>query len=399
MPTFLYNGIDKDSNEVAGSRHFPKKSDMDNYVESLELQRYNIFESITPYSKNRKKYISDKELSTLCKQFSVLFISDFTITEGVLMLSEQVNNRALKKTLVEIHSFMMKGYTFAESISMYEHIFGKYLVSMTIIGEKSGMLDKVFEELSDYFNREYSFKKRFKSSLTYPLILSGIMLFIIIVLILKVLPVFGNILNKYGAQTNNITNMILKTNTFVSEYAFGIMIGIVVIAIAFMIYSRTDFGNKRLQKLEITLPVFRYINKRIYAAKFMRSLSMLLHSGIDLVSSIELAMLVIDNKYLYDKYDVALKNVRNGNKLSESFAEVDVFPELYQNMIVIGESTGQLDEMMSKTASLIEDDVEDSLNQIVVYIEPILIIILSAVICAVLLSVALPMVDIMKSIV
>lgn len=399
MPTFLYNGIDKESNRVAGSCHFSKKSDMDKYVDSLELQSCDIFESITPYSKNRKKYISDKELSTLCKQFSVLFVSDFTITEGVLMLSEQLSNRVLKKTLVEMHSFMMKGYTFAESISMYEHIFGKYLVSMATIGEKSGMLDEVFKELSDYFDREYLFKKKFKSSLTYPLILSFIMLFIIIVLILKVLPVFSNILNKYGTETNNITNMVLKTNTFVSEYAFGIIVGIIVIAIAFMIYSRTDLGNRRLQKSAITLPIFSYINKRIYAAKFMRSLAMLLHSGIDLVSSIELAMLVIDNKYLYDKYDVALENVKNGNKLSESFAEVDVFPDLYQNMIVIGESTGHLDQMLINTSNLIEDDIEDALNQIVIYVEPILIIILSAVICAVLLSVALPMVDIMKSII
>lgn len=399
MPTFLYSGIDKESNKVAGSCHFPKKSDMENYVDSLDLQSYNIFDSMTPYSKNKKKYISDKELSTLCKQFSVLFISDFTIIEGVLMLSEQLNNKVLKKTLVEMHSFMMKGYTFAESISMYEHIFGKYLVSMATIGEKSGMLDEVFNELSEYFDREYVFKKRFKSSLTYPLILGGIMLFIIVVLIAKIFPVFGSVLYKYGTQTNHITNMVLKINVLVSEYAFNVIIGIAVIVIAITLYNRTNSGKRQLQKLQITLPLSGYINKRIYAAKFMRSLSMLLHSGIDLISSIELAMLVVDNKYLYDKYNMALENVRKGSKLSESFAEFDVFPALYQNMIVIGENTGNLDEMMNKTASLIEDDVQETLNQIVVYVEPILIIILSAIICAVLLSVALPMVDIMRSIV
>lgn len=398
MRALLYRGFDAEGRLVCGSRGFASRAQMKDCLDKRGITGYEIFESKTVYRRGVYKLVSPKELSIFCKQMSALLYSNITLMDNVTMLAEQTENKQMKLALDEVRGFMDKGYTYADSMRMYEHIFSKYLLHMLAIGETSGTLDAVFSDMSLYFEKESKTRNKLKSAVVYPAALTALMAAIILLLIIKILPMFGDILESMGAQLPPGTNAILSAGMFLFNYGPAFILVTAAVAAAAAGFAGTDAGRLRLDKAKLTAPAYRRVHIRVITARFARSLSILLKSGVQLTNAIEDSAAHIDNQYLQGKLTEAAASIRGSKTLSEALTKTGVFPPLFINMASVGEKSGRLDEMLDKAASVFDGDADDAIERFTSMLEPVLIIVLSVIVGIILLSVIFPMITVMNSV-
>jgi type IV pilus assembly protein PilC len=337
------------------------------------------------------------ELSLFCYQMSIILRSGIQISEGLTMLSDEVSDKHLRDALESMSRDIENGYSFYSSIENQD-IFPGYMKAMVMIGEKTGSLDNVMDYLSHYFERNDRLNQKIKSAVTYPLILAGLMAGIILLLILKVLPMFNDILEAVGGEMPSVTKVMLDISIGIKDnllIIFGILVVLMVI-VYFII--KTPFGRNRMDILRINLPFVGGISKKIYAARFSMVMSLLVKSGIDHDDALDMVKDVIGNDYAAAKITECREMILVGKDIREAYSQVGIFPGLFLKMINIGYRTGEMDSMMSKISKIYENDVDNSLNRAASVIEPALVIVLSLVIGVILLTVMLPLINIMSSI-
>ena len=398
MPTFTYRAYDSENVRICGSRRADSETSVQQYAESRGYTNVAVFPSKTAFRTGLYKLVTPKELSIFCRQMAVLFFSQITVMEGVVLLSEQTENKNLKTALLEVHALMEQGYTLAETMGMYPHIFGKYLLNMVTIGEMSGTLDVVFTDMSNYFDKESKLRKKLAAAITYPAILTVMMAAIVLLLILKILPMFGDILTGMGGDIPAVTRVMVSFSNLVVQYLPWIVGVIALMVVLYQCWIRTDKGSVWHDKLKLKVPVSRFINARVITARFARSMSILLKSGVQLVNALEETKTMLDNEFLEEKFNGVIAQVKDGTALEIALRELGMFPPLFLKMVHIGQTTGHMDNMLDKSAVMFDEDVDEALEKLTVMLEPILIIALSVVVGIILVSVMLPMISIMNSI-
>ncbi len=396
MATFLYKGYTDEGVKVGGAKQFNNMEEMEKFVDTLNINGIEIFTSETKFSKKELKYVKHGEISLFCKQMSVVFFSQLSLAEGISMLADQTDNDQLKIALQEITDFVEQGYIFSDVIAMYNHIFGTYLCNMVLIGESSGTLDRIFDDLSEYFEKESKVRKKIKTAVTYPLFLAVIMSVIIAVIVKSVLPIFDTMLMSMGAEPSVFSKGIISVTRFIDYYGRIFIVFVIIFAISLKLYFKTEKGEYNLDKIKVTWPIFRNVYNRIIISRYSNSLAILLKSGSQIVNSVEQSNVLIQNKYLEDKFEKVYQDVRNGKSLSDALEETGIFPNSFIKMTVIGEKTGNLDAMLNKTASVFSDEVDNSIEKATRFIEPILISVLSLIVGIILLAILVPMIDIMQ---
>ena len=345
----------------------------------------------------RSSRIKLGELSLFCYQMSIILRSGIQLTEGLSMLSEEVSDKHLKVALEIMYEDIENGQTFYSSIEKHD-VFPNYMKAMVMIGEKTGALDNIMDYLSHYFERSEKLSQKIRSAVTYPLILTGLMGGIILLLILKVLPMFKEILDSVGGEMPSVTKAMLNISMGIKNYSLVILVVLLMFILGVYLFIRTPDGKKSIDKWRMNLPLIRNINRKIYAARFSMVMSLLIKSGIDHDEALDMVMQVVGNTYVAQKICECKKMIINGWDLREAYAHTGIFPSLFSKMINIGYKTGEMDSMMAKISGIYENDVDNSLNKATSIIEPTLVIILSVVVGIILMTVMLPLINIMSSI-
>lgn len=344
-----------------------------------------------------KDALDNMELSLFCQQMALVLKSGIPPIEGVPLIAEEMTQPRLKKALDDISRDITQGSNFYEALRA-QSLFPEYLVSMTQLGEKTGMLDRVMDNLSKYYDRDYRLQKKFRSSITYPIILMVLMLGVILLLILKILPMFANILGSLGGEMPQVTTLLLTFGLGLIQAGpilLGILVALVVGAIA---YGRSDSGGLYYDRLKMRLPYLGKIYRKVSAARFSHGMALVLKSGMTFEEGLDAVGQIIGNRYVKTKIIEAGDMMRKGETPADAFAQMDLYPNLFVRMMRIGHKTGELDQMMGKISDVYDEEVEDSLNMLANAIEPILVITLSVIVAVILLAVMLPLINIMSTI-
>lgn len=348
-------------------------------------------------SKGKKDTLETFELSLFCQQMALVLKSGIAPVEGVPLIAEELTQPRLKKALDEISDDITQGSSFYEALRN-QSLFPEYLISMTQLGEKTGMLDRVMDNLAKYYDRDYRLQKKFRSSITYPLILMGLMLGVILLLILKILPMFANILSSLGGEMPQVTRVLLSLGQGLIQIG-PILIGVIVlILIGIIYYGRTDAGELYFDRLRMNLPYLGKIYRKVSAARFSHGMALVLRSGMTFEEGLDAVEQIIGNRYVRTKIIEAGDRIRAGETPADAFTQLGLYPNLFIRMMRIGHKTGELDQMMGKISDVYDEEVEDSLNLLANAIEPILVISLSAIVAVILLAVMLPLINIMSTI-
>ena len=340
-----------------------------------------------------------RDLAFFCRQMALVLHSDITVMEGVQILIDQTENALLKRALGDIYQDMENGTPFADAFDKHRGaVFPAYLANMVIIGGKSGTSDVVFAQMADYYEKDNKVRQKVKSAIMYPAILTILMIGIVILLIVKILPMFNEVLVSMGGTLPAVTQSMMNLSRFASGNFLLILIVIILIIIGLVFYFRTPGGTLFVDRMKITAPLVRGVFIRIVTARFARSLGILLKSGVSLLSSLEMMENLIDNSFVEEKFRKTREVLSEGSGLVSSLAQTEVFQPLFLRLVSVGERTGFLDDMMIKSADVFDEEVDGALERLTSFIEPLIIVVLSVIVGVILLSVMLPVISIMNAI-
>ena len=343
---------------------------------------------------SRKLRLSHEELSVLCEQVALVLRAGLPVHDGVEALCENYKGTRFEKGFDTLSITVMETGSLTTGFKE-AGLFPDYLISMTEIGEKTGELDVVMEELSMYYEREAANKRSIKSALFYPLLLIVMMALIIGVLVTQVLPIFENVYGSFDSGSSAGWMNVAVSFGKATLIAAGILLLLVIIL---LVVIKLDSSQKVLQWLQNAVKPLRKLEQKLSAARFASTLGMMLRSGFPLEESMELIENLFTNKRLKERVAKCREKMDEGAAFPDAVSETGIFEPLHCRMISVGFRAGQTDRVMSKLAALYDEEVNTQIGHLVSIIEPSLVALMSVIIGAILMSVMLPLLSIMSSI-
>ena len=342
--------------------------------------------------------VSKRDLAILCNQLSTILDCGINISEALELLSNQSEKKCIKNSLKEIRIEVEKGEALGDSFEKSKVAYPSIMINMIRIGEESGKLDSIFLSLSNYFERDDKVVNKVIASLTYPLLLLVVTIFITTMLMVKIVPSFSVTLVNMGQKLPEITFAILNISNFMkNNFAF-----IALTICAFIICCREYFKSAKGKEIKdgalLKIPIFKRVYIKIIELKFMRAMSILLESGNTVFKSIQFSAFCTENKVVKDKIMLSIDEIMKGKSTAIALNKVEIFEPLVMSMIAVGEETGALSKMFDKASEIIDEDLKREIERLTVLLEPIMIVILALIIGVVIFSVMLPMFNIMDSI-
>lgn len=336
------------------------------------------------------KKISIKDISIFCRQFSVIISAGISIVKAVEIVKDQTESPKLKKVLSVVNEEIQKGKTFSVALKEHKDI-PDMLINLVEVGETSGNLDKMMETLAKYYEKEYKQQQKVRQATTYPKVIVIFALSIVSGLVTFVVPSFTETIVSSGGKIPMPTQIVMGIGDFFKSY------GLVVILIAAFVYFLLKIsGNKNRSELKndkyiMKLPVYGKIYKQIITARFARTFGILMSSGVPIIQSLEICTQVLNSKTIGETLTSLKEEVKKGAGIGSTLEDRKIFPPMLTQMIKIGEESGNLDEVLGKTADFYDDEVEVATAQMTTLIEPAIIIILAVVVGFIVLAIALPM--------
>jgi len=329
-------------------------------------------------------------LAVFCRQLVALLNSGISVLDALIMLQKQTPSRRISKAIDDIIVSLKHGYSISAGIKQHPEIFPDLFFYMIEVGEHSGHLNEVLMKLAHYYEQMSNYSEKIKNAMVYPVILFITSILSVSFLISEVLPVFANMFHEAGADLPFITKMLLNFIFFIKKYLLFFFLITILMAYFFYYFKNTKVGAPLVAKLVLNMPLIGVIQKKTIAIHFCNTLSILISSGIPLIKAIDICKNSMSNLVFRD----ALEQVNYGLKKGKDLHEVlnqDLFPEMMIRMIGIGEETGALEAPLLKTASLYETEIKNVQIRLIAVIEPSIVIILSAIIGFIVISIVFPM--------
>lgn len=342
--------------------------------------------------------INAKDIAVFCRQFAVILNSGITILEAVGILRDQASKKRMREILDDVYNELQKGRVLSEAIMPYDDLFPEFMKNMIRVGEASGALDTILNQMADYYEHDYKIRRKIRSAMTYPVILGVLTVAVVILLMVAVLPMFSDMLSGMGGSLPGITVLLMSVSRFMADNILLMLSLAVILIILFTYYVRTDNGRLWFDGLKLKLPVIKNTVIKTVTARFARSMSILLKSGIPIVNAMQIMKNLMGNRAVEKKFSDATEEIQEGKGIAGPMRRLELFPPLLIHMVVVGENTGELDEMLGRTAGFFDEEVEEAIERAVSLIEPAMIIIMAVVVGVIILSVMLPMVSIMETV-
>lgn len=348
-------------------------------------------------SKPSGKLLSNKELSMFCDQIAMILNAGISPMEGVTIMLEDALSTEGKEILSVILDHCNRGESFHSSVAA-SGVFPKYALDMIDIGEQSGKLEDVMHALAFHYNREENIAQGIKNAVTYPFLIVAMMLIVILVLIIKVLPIFNQVFMQLGSEMTGFSKGLLNLGTTISNYSLLFVILFLLILAAYIFFAKTKPGKAILASFCTKFFATRHFYEKIASGRFASGMALTMSAGLDTDASLEMVQRLVDNKAMAEKIEKCRELIKEGSSFAEALVTSDIFTSMYARMLTIGYKTGSIDKVLEKIADAYEDEVDNRINSIITVLEPTLVIILSVVVCMILLSVMLPLMGIMSSI-
>lgn len=395
MAKFKYRAMGSEGNKITGDYEAASKDEVIAMITSngyYPLMVQQIEES-TKIELNLFAKVTTKDIAIFCRQLYTMLDAGVSINKALSIMSGQIENKLLKEAVKDIEERVKKGEMLSEAMKKHQEIFPKLLIAMVQSGEISGNLDTMMLRMSNHYEKDTKINNKIKSAMIYPAVLSFVAVVAIMFIMIYVMPTFIEMFESEGVNLPFTTKMLLGLSGFLSNNLLLILILTITIYVLFTYYKRTDQGIYTLSNLKLKLPVIGKLNKKIIVSRFTRTLSTLIASGVSLIHALPVVGEVLGNKVAEDALLKIKEEVVKGSGLSGPIRECGIFPEMLSSMVTIGEETGQLDEILNKTADFYDEEVEQAIIATTSLLEPILIVVMGVIIGFIVISVMLPMFD------
>lgn len=395
MAKYSYRVLDKDGKKKKGEI---EANTEDKASEKLKAEGYTVIQVGLQGAMDKDIQISigggvkSRDLSVFCKQFVSVLNAGVTIITALDMLAEQMPNKKLQQALKETQAYVEKGGSLAGGFALNPKVFPPILINMVAAGESSGSMEIAFERLSTHFEKDAALRGKIKGALTYPAVVCVVALGVVVIMLLTVIPTFADMFLDMGIKLPFATKALIAASHFLAGIG-GVLSLIAVIGavVGLKLFAKTSTGDQIFSTIAIKAPVFGNLTVQSCSARFARTLSTLMASGIPLLDAIEQVAKMMGNKLFKDGLMDAKTQVSKGVPLSKPLKDMGIFPPMLTQMVKIGEETGNIEDMMEKVADYYDGEVELATGQLTAAMEPLTIVVLAVIVGGIIAAVYGPM--------
>jgi type IV pilus assembly protein PilC len=398
MPTYVFKGRNRLNEIVVGERVADNRDSLRQILRREQVTLTSVKEKGReigiPKLGGRKK-VKAKDLSIFTRQFSVMIDAGLPLVQCLEILAQQQENKYFQQVLLQVRQDVEEGSTLAGAMARHPKVFDQLYANMVEAGETGGILDIILQRLSTFIEKIVKLKRDVISAMIYPVAVVMLAIVAVAVIMVVVIPQFQNIflgLLGPGEQLPLPTRIVVGISNFLAGWGgLVILIAIIATVVGIRFYYKTPGGRKVIDRLLLKIPVLGSILQKIAVARFSRTLSTLLSSGVPILQSLDITARTAGNVIIEE----AILSVRNGVERGESFVDplkaTEVFPHMVAQMVGIGEQTGALDSMLGKIADFYEQEVDAAIANLLTLMEPVLIGFLGVTIGSIVIAMYLPL--------
>jgi type IV pilus assembly protein PilC len=390
MNTYQYTAKDKNGNTLVGALDAAGELEVADALHKKELivVRVELLKKRALHAKSKKVKLDD--LVIFSRQLATMIDAGIPLVHALGILSEQIENKNFKAVIMSVRQNIEAGMNFSDALSRHPAVFSELFINMTKAGETSGMLDEVLDRLASYLEKSAALARKIKSSLVYPEVVVTMAFLITSFLLLKVVPTFKGIFDTLGGKLPLPTLILIGISDLFRKYLIFTVTGIIVGIIVFNRYIHTEKGRYNFDSFKLKAWILGPLFRKLAVAKFSRTFSTLVKSGVSVLNALEIVSKTSGNKVVEESIISCSNSVRDGESISKPLSKSGVFPPMVTRMIAVGEQTGQLEKMLSKVADFYDDQVDAAAAALTSMIEPLVIAFLGIVIGGIVISLFLP---------
>ncbi len=332
------------------------------------------------------------------RQFSTLMRAGVTIVDSVKILSQQVESKQLRKTLAEIEAELRQGNALSDSLAKYPKIFEPLTVNLVKAGELSGNIDDSLDRLATHYDKAYQTRQKVISAMSYPVVVGFLAIGVVIFLLSTIVPMFVDMFQGFGGELPLVTQLVMGASRFTVQYWYLLVLFALVFVGTIWLMKRSEQGRMVLDTLVLKIPIFGKLLQKSALARLTRTLSSLFTSSVPILQAMTMTEKVVGNAVMSKVLLASRDSLERGGSLTAPMKKHWAFPPLIPHMIAIGEQTGSLDHMLAKVAEFYEKEVEAETDRLKALIEPLMIVVLAALVGTIVLAIMMPMFEMFNNV-
>lgn len=336
------------------------------------------------------------ELTTFCRQFSIMISTGITLSECVDSLKMQPYSAYFKSILQVIGEDVKGGAMLSGALDRHKKAFPDFFRSMVHVGEASGKLDEVFVALAEYYEKDASIKRKVRSALSYPIMLAAMTVGVVILMLALIVPTFRETMVTLEVEVSGLTKVVYDVSEFLTTYWQILLLVVILLVGGLFLFSRIKTGRHALDKIKVKFPVIGRVQVNLITARFARAFSLLLSSGMDLASALDSISIIFGNVYVEERFAEAAEDTLHGVSLTNALQRQNIFPQMLLQMLAVGEETASLEDVLRRSCRFFDEQLESTLNSVTTKIQPVMLLIMGIVIGTLFLAVYSPMLSIMN---
>jgi type IV pilus assembly protein PilC len=391
MATFAYSGRSRAGQSVAGERI---AETMEAAVSALRREQIQVTQikpvKAKPAPKVKAKGPSSKDLAVFTRQFSVMIGAGLPLVQCLDILGTQAEDKNFGQIILATRADVENGSSLADAMQKHPKAFDALFTNMIAAGEAGGILDAILKRLATYIEKSVKLKAQVKSAMIYPVAVIVIAAVVVGVILWKVIPTFASLFAGLGAELPLPTRIVMGASDALVRFGVFVIAGLVGLGFAFRAYYGTPNGRRVVDAIVLKLPVLGLLTRKIAVARFCRTLSTLLTSGVSILEALDITARTAGNAIVEEAIYSTRKSIEGGETIAAPLAETAVFPPMVVQMISVGEATGALDTMLSKIADFYEEEVDVAVAGMLTLLEPIMIALLGGIVGGIVIAMYMP---------
>ncbi|HYE30123.1 MAG TPA: type II secretion system F family protein [Methylomirabilota bacterium] len=349
-----------------------------------------IAEKVGKKGKTAGGSVALQDLVVFTRQLATMIDAGLAMVQSLQALAEQTSNKVMRDVIKDVCSRVESGDNFSAALLKHPKVFNKLYVCMVDAGEKGGLLAEILARLATFLENTARLRKKVKSAMMYPTVVTFVAIAITIFLLVKVVPVFGEIFSGFGAKLPAPTQFLIDLSEFLKSNLIYMILGGGLVIYGWLSYIKTKPGREFWDRTRIKLPIFGQIAHKICLARFTRTLASLVRSGVPILEVLQIVSNTCGNVIMEKAIKTAAADIEKGEGISSALSKHPIFPTMIIRMMTAGEQTGKLDAMLERVADFLDEEIETTLSGLTSLIEPLLIVFLGVVVGGIVICMFLP---------
>jgi type IV pilus assembly protein PilC len=396
MGTFTYTARSFSGDLKTATLEAPSRDDVIAQLRRQRLSVVKIDEAVQ--KKPRRGHIKMRDVVIFTRQFSTMINAGLPLVQALTILAEQSQNKTLTEITRKVVFDVESGHTVADAMSKHPTAFSPLYVNMVAAGEAGGILDTILMRLATFMEKNDALIRKVKGAMIYPSVIMGVAAVAVTVLLIFVIPVFENLFNSAGLALPLPTRVVMAMSRFLKGYWYIIIGAVIATWFMYKRYTSKPDGRLKVDRILLNIPVLGDVLRKSAVSRFTRTLGTLVSSGVSILDGLEITAKTAGNRVVQDAIMESRASIAGGDTIAQPLKKSGVFPPMVISMISVGEQTGGLDEMLSKIADFYDDEVDAAVGNLLSLLEPMMIVFLGVVVGGMVVSMYLPIFDMINAV-